>query len=128
MSVKTTRHSRQPSERARAEVSQETAVHLRATSLADLDDLDSLPPLRPSPSIIRALCQLLEHNPESTDRAWTLVGPYGAGKSTLTLFLAGLLGNQRESSWTQDGLAALTSRADGDVHHLSLAVVEDLIE
>ena len=114
MSLKTAGLSKQSSVQAGAGVTEETVVHLRAASLADLDGLDSLPPLRPSPSILRALNQLLPNNPDSTDRAWTLVGPYGAGKSTLSVFLAGLLGNRRKSPWIQEGLTALC-RADSQL-------------
>ena len=78
MPMKTAKHSRPSSVRAGADVTDEIAVHVRAANLADLDALDSLPSLKPSPSFVRALSQLLQSNSASTERAWTLVGPYGA--------------------------------------------------
>jgi len=103
------------------DVNTEGAIHRRAASLTDLEALDRLPPLRPTTSVARATSQFLGSR---DDRAWTLVGPYGAGKSTLSVFLAGVLGARREHPWIRGGIAAL-SEVDPEVTGMFEEVAND---
>lgn len=68
--------------------------NVRAANLeADLGNLDALRGFSPGGHVVDAARRIvagLQSGPRS--RAWSVTGPYGAGKSTFALFLAGLLG------------------------------------
>ena len=53
----------------------------------DQESLDVLKSYVPTSRALRTLRRLAESmNVESSPRAWTLVGPYGSGKSAFSLF------------------------------------------
>lgn len=74
---------------------------VRAVNIDDIDRLDELPRLKVTPNIVRALTQISAPIGVSGDRAWAIVGPYGAGKSMFGLLLAGLLSEKRASKWVR---------------------------
>lgn len=84
---------------------------VRAVNIADNDRLDELPRLKVTPNIVRALAQITGAIDGSKDRAWAIVGPYGAGKSTFGLLVAGLLSQKRTSGWVRTAIEDL-QRAD----------------
>lgn len=84
---------------------------VRAVNIADNDRLDELPRLMVTPNIVRALAQITGAIGGSKDRAWAIVGPYGAGKSTFGLLVAGLLSQKRTSGWVRTAIEDL-QRAD----------------
>ena len=80
---------------------------VRAVNIADNDRLDELPRLKVTPNIVRALAQITGAIRGSKDRAWSIVGPYGAGKSTFGLLLAGLLSSKRSTAWVRTAIEDL---------------------
>ena len=59
----------------------------------DLDDAGVLEHYYPTPRATAFAARVLAaHAGETANSAWTLTGPYGSGKSSCALFLAGLLG------------------------------------
>ena len=58
----------------------------------DAGSTDALGGYVVTPAVRRALSQITEGlDDEAGDRAWSLVGPYGSGKSAFAVFLADLL-------------------------------------
>lgn len=88
------------------------AGFVRAANLDDISRLDELPRLKVTPNIIRALSQISAAMRDSRERAWAVVGPYGAGKSTFALLVAALLAGERNSPWLTQALEDL-EEADG---------------
>jgi len=93
------------------------SVHLeagfvRAANLDDIGRLEELPRFKVTPNTARALREVMTAMHESRDRAWAVVGPYGAGKSTFALLIAALLGGERKSQWITQALESL-EKADG---------------
>lgn len=65
----------------------------------DFDDLSSLEGYLLTPQVRHTLSQIEEGlRPQSSERAWTLTGPYGSGKSAFVLFLSHLLASQGQES------------------------------
>ncbi len=88
------------------------AGFVRAANLDDIGRLQELPRLKVTPNIVRALSQIAAAMHHSRERAWALVGPYGAGKSTFALLVASLLAGDRNSPWLTQALEDL-EEADG---------------
>ena len=58
----------------------------------DQDSLDVLKSYVPTSRALRTLRRIAESmNDQGSPRAWTLVGPYGSGKSAFSLFASELL-------------------------------------
>lgn len=74
--------------------------NVRAVNLeSDLESTDALSGFSPGAHIVDATRQIvagLQNGVRS--RAWSVTGPYGAGKSTYAVFLAALLGDRRHPS------------------------------
>jgi hypothetical protein len=73
----------------------------------DLTDAGSLDGYIVTPQV-RQVVQRLEEGlrAEATERAWTITGPYGSGKSACALFLSHLLAEVRESGGVAQALLA----------------------
>lgn len=69
----------------------------------DFHDSRALEGYSPTPQVRQVLSRIAESlQPSSTERAWTLTGPYGTGKSAFALFLAHLLSSpnkKRDLAW-----------------------------
>ncbi len=91
-----------------------TPSYARATNLEDLARLESLPSFRMTPSMMRALNHISSRSADSRERAWAVVGPYGAGKSTFALLVAGILAQPANSGWVSDAIRA--EEADPTLH------------
>lgn len=76
------------------------AVFSRAAQLErDLDDPSALEAYYPTPRAVAFLSRVIQaHAGETSTGAWTLTGPYGAGKSSCALFLSALL-DRDTPSW-----------------------------
>lgn len=83
------------------------AGFVRAANLDDIGSLEDLPRLKVTPNIVRALSQITTAMHGSRERAWAVVGPYGAGKSTFALLVAALLTGKWSSPWIAQALKSL---------------------
>lgn len=92
--------------------------NVRAVNIeAHLDNVDVLDGFSPGAHIVDATRQIiagLQNGARS--RAWSLTGPYGAGKSTYGVFLAALLGDVRHPA--QDAATRLLRRVDSQLADL----------
>jgi len=77
---------------------------VRAASLEDIERLDELPRLKVTPNIVRAMTQIATSMLGSPERAWAVIGPYGAGKSTFAVLMAALLTEKRTSAWASQAI------------------------
>ncbi len=80
---------------------------IRAASLEDIERLDELPRLKVTPNIVRAVTQIATSMRGSRERAWAVIGPYGAGKSTFAVLMAALLTERRSSVWASQAIEDL---------------------
>ena len=90
--------------------------YVRSVDLArDVDDPDALEGFVITPSVREAAVRILAGlSRESRQRAFRVVGPYGAGKSAFGVFLARLVQERGRGTAT-----ALLSEATGDSHDVS---------
>ena len=78
----------------------------------DAGSTDALDGYVVTPAVRRALSQITEGlDDEAGDRAWSLVGPYGSGKSAFAVFLADLLSGSGNPGG--DAARGLLERANG---------------
>jgi hypothetical protein len=74
----------------------------------DTSRLEQLPRFRFSSKNVYLLRQFLTAlTSASAERAWSIVGPYGSGKSMFALLIASLFGTRGDSAWTRDALTDL---------------------
>jgi hypothetical protein len=86
---------------------------LRSVNLERDSDLPGIGPVYMSARIVDALSRLAEAmNDAGRNRAWSLTGPYGSGKSTIALLITDLLG---QSSSRRNEAEQLLATADLDL-------------
>lgn len=89
-----------------------------------LDSINSYIPTSRSIGTIEKLCSKLEETKGQTPRSWSLIGPYGSGKSSAAIYLSSLL-SEKNSEHRNAAFKSLSSVNEGLADKLNKAVKID---